>query len=800
MRKRVASRLYPNCFYTIDVSQSVVKDVSEITEYYTNEKRIAPHRGIIIGLPVSYESHRVYPAYKNNYTGINVGEELKVTPGVQVGFFEVTDLGDETSEWFDECEHLTLFDPDAPDTEDFEGMRELVGGSKDVHSEVVEESRDKQSGQKEESQEKEESRDKQSGQKEDVQSGDTQSGDMQSGDTQSGNMQSGQKEDKEDKQSGHMQGGQNEESRDKQSGQNEESRDKQSGQNEESRENEENRDKQSGQNEESRDKEDKQSGQKEDTESGHMQGGQKEDTESGENEENRENEEKESGKVSLKNKARVKKSHKKVEILSHYRRSSQWFMKYLEEYLNIQDDGFNIDFRGKTMGADSLFAALAHCLDDISTTDVRHTFTSDTLSPFKEKYNEANEALREVNKIMREVNEKARELHATKETTKKDDVGYYEYVKKGREIKDQYELLKMYRDVYRSRVSKYSFMKGVKNVGQLRRKILDGETHGVEEMFSVMEKNVNVRVIILDRDAYEKKDYTNVVRLVHRPTKRDVNEGALMYVMIERSRDGTLFDAVSYESMLQFDDDELPDYILNEIRLYGARMGEEEVPCVRDELEMQRIMVTTEGNQYGNGLSTFVVGINAPVDMLPGTWFRESIDMGNMNFQLWKMDRGWRRLLSNDYERSFVVKDVMPSKVTSVLRNEVGGEKVRNYEDKNVKEVGRFMSVTHYLLSRIYPDLRRNGVSIFALESGTFSAYTVKAALSAISGPAMPLRYEDEYTGIKFKFMNGKLRDILLATEDAMLLEYFPNRPPRLFHVLMRVRSELRTQHFIYKK
>ena len=70
------------------------------------------------------DSYFVYPTYKNNYTGINEGYNFKVTPGVQVGFFEVTTKGDETSEWFDTCEHLTLFEPD--EVGDFEGMVELV--------------------------------------------------------------------------------------------------------------------------------------------------------------------------------------------------------------------------------------------------------------------------------------------------------------------------------------------------------------------------------------------------------------------------------------------------------------------------------------------------------------------------------------------------------------------------------------------------------------------------------------------------------------------------------------------------
>ena len=696
MKKRVLSQLHQNCFYSLDVSASSIKDVSEITEYYTNEERIAPYNGLIIGLPVVYsyanDSYFVYPTYKNNYTGINEGYNFKVTPGVQVGFFEVTTKGDETSEWFDTCEHLTLFELDGAEVGDFEGMMELVPAGDEKGSGEGDEKEDKESGQ--------------------------------------GDENGNQGDEKEDKESG--QGGEN-----------------------------------------------------------GNQGDEKEDKESGQGDEKK--------KIGLAGRVKVRKEGKKREILQYVKRSTQWFTKYLEEYLNIQDDRFHIDFRGKTMGADSMFAALAFCLDEVTTTDVRHAFMSETSSPFKEKYETANNLLRSVNKEMREMNEKAKELHASKQD--ETSMEYYNYVKKGKEVKERYNLLKKYRDVYRSRVSKYSFMKGVRSGPQLHRKIVDGDTHGVEEMFFALEKKVNVRVILLDKDAYLNKDYTNVVRLSHRPKKRGVEEAPLLYVMIEMSRDGTLFDAVSYDGMLQFNDDELPDYILNEVQLYGARMGEDTLTLEepREEIENQRLMMTTE--MKNESMSCLMVGIHAP-NVLPGTWQKEYIDVATINHKLWKLH--WRRILSNDYEFSFVVKDVMPPIVTNVIRNEVGGDKIREYEEKVVKDEGRFMSVTHYLLSRIYPDLTKKvgdkSVSIFALESRAFSAYTVKSALGAVSGPPMPLTHEDEYRAIRCKFMDVNLRDALLCTGDAMLLEYYPNKPPRPFNVLMRVRSELRKLYVVYKK
>ena len=710
MKKRVLSHLHPNCFYSLDVSASFIKDVSEITEYYTNEERIAPYNGLIIGLPVVYsyanDSYFVYPTYKNNYSGINEGYNFKVTPGVQVGFFEVTTKGDETSEWFDMCEHLTLFEPDGVEVgDDFEGMVELVP----------------------------------------------------EGDEKGG--------------------GQGDEEEDKEGNQGDEKGDERSSEKVEKIEKQENG-------------EARQTEKKEGNREGVNQGDEEEDMQSGEKEE----------KIGLAGRAKVRKEGKKKrEILQYVKRSTQWFTKYLDEYLNIQDDGFQIDFRGKTMGADSMFAALAFCLDKISTTDVRHAFISDTLTPFKEKYETANNLLRSVNKEMREMNEKAKELHASKED--ETSMEYYNYVKKGKEVKERYHLLKKYRDVYRSRVSKYSFMKGVRSVPQLYRKIVDGDTHGVEEMFFALEKKVNVRVILLDKDAYLNKDFTNVVRLSHRPKKRGLEEAPLLYVMIEMSRDGTLFDAVSYDGMLQFDDDELPDYILNEVQLYGARMGEETITQEepREEIENQRLMMTTE--MKNESMLCLMVGIHAP-NVLPGTWQREYIDVATMNHKLWKLH--WRRILSNDYEFSFVVKDVVPPIVTNVIRNEVGGDKVREYEEKVIKNDGRFMSVTHYLLSRIYPDLTKKvggkSVSIFALESRAFSAYTVKSALGAVSGPPMPLTHEDEYRAIRCKFMDANLRDALLFTGDATLLEYYPNKPPRPFNVLMRVRSELRKLYVVYKK
>jgi hypothetical protein len=708
MKKRVLSQLHPNCFYSLDVSASSIKDVSEITEYYTNEERIAPYNGLIIGLPVVYsyanDSYFVYPTYKNNYTGINEGYNFKVTPGVQVGFFEVTTKGDETSEWFDTCEHLTLFEPDGAEVGDFEGMVELVPAG-DENGNQGDEKEGNQGDEKEGSGEGDE---KGSGEGDEKGSGE--------GDEKEGN-----------------------------------------------------------------------------------QGDEKEGSGEGDEKGSGEGDEKE--KIGLAGRVKVRKEGKKREILQYVKRSTQWFTKYLEEYLNIQDDRFHIDFRGKTMGADSMFAALAFCLDEVTTTDVRHAFMSETLSPFKEKYEAANNLLRSVNKEMREMNEKAKELHASKQD--ETSMEYYNYVKKGKEVKERYNLLKKYRDVYRSRVSKYSFMKGVRSVPQLHRRIVDGDTHGVEEMFFALEKKVNVRVILLDKDAYLNKDYTNVVRLSHRPKKTGLEEAPLLYVMIEMSRDGTLFDAVSYDGMLQFDDDELPDYILEQVQMYGARMGEETtaVEGPREEIENQRLMMTTEMEMKNESMSCLMVGIHAP-NVLPGTWEREYIDVATMNHKLWKLH--WRRILSNDYEFSFVVKEVIPPVVTNVIRNEVGGDKVREYEDKAVKDEGRFMSVTHYLLSRIYPDLTKKvggkSVSIFALESRAFSAYTVKSALGAVSGPPMPLTHEDEYRAIRCKFMDVNLRDALLCTGDATLLEYYPNKPPRPFHVLMRVRSELRKLHIVYKK
>ena len=217
------------------------------------------------------------------------------------------------------------------------------------------------------------------------------------------------------------------------------------------------------------------------------------------------------------------------------------------------------------------------------------------------------------------------------------------------------------------------------------------------------------------------------------------------------------------------------------------------------------------------------VHVNAPTNkVMAGHWLNEKMPLERLvDFYELNDARNacWRQVLSNDWTAWFGVKEVEASSlqlplVSSIKRDFVGRRVGRSYGN-SLARVMYFISVTHYLLYKEFPELRVNNgtgsyFSVFEKDSGEPSCYTVRAARAYAALARRRARgdgegggdsqlvseaHGDEVHAIISKFIapeNVDLKYALLATKNAEIKCFRPGEETVPFYALMEARNRIR--------
>ena len=438
---------------------------------------------------------------------------------------------------------------------------------------------------------------------------------------------------------------------------------------------------------------------------------------------------------------------------------------------------------------DSLYIAVMLALesanessDPVDIDDFRHTIsemcTESQLEEFKRSYVELAHCLKVCDKERAVVNSSMRELSKAlaRQSLSRDERA--KLINDARVVKKQIQHCKLTRQHYRRRMMDYVFMKDVRTLNDLKCMIESVESPGNPIILAYLEMILNFKAVIFSHDSYILDDMCDVVQCGERwPRSGEISP--CHYILLEKRN--TVYNNVSHQGVLMFET--LCPAVWDRVM---GRCFEENGGSFQNIPEFsRRIAERCEGPEpYMVGISfapsvKLCVYHEAP-RAIAGNWLCEcmSIETASKYFELNEPDQNmWRRVLSNEWEQKFTLEGV------------------------------KWYSVSHYLMSRKFPKLRNNTVSIFSLSANTPESKSLDVALARVGASIDKFGTEycdeaDEIVALKAKFCdptNSRMKHTLMCTNDACLYKFTPGHQPRVFKNLMELRQTLRTTYYSIK-
>lgn len=334
-------------------------------------------------------------------------------------------------------------------------------------------------------------------------------------------------------------------------------------------------------------------------------------------------------------------------------------------------------------------------------------------------------------------------------------------------------------------LTKYRFMKGVDSLEDFKNAIKQSSYWADEMAISIIEKSLNIKMIILSEENFKAGDTNSVMKCISGYTSEgDAITNPDYYIIA--SHTGNHYRLITYKNAGIFRFTELPYSIkilivnkciernsgafqyISKFRDFQHKLG------VKIPTEKEEDYLKEYSNLYEND-TVFQFYNKSSADHAPGKGSGEKVGEKDLKtFIDLRKIKGWRRMLDDEYNTTFHLKNK------------------------------RWQSVEHYYqaskFEKGYPDIYAS----FALDSGTKISTDVaeakKTAQKDEKTKINPHFYEGmhktsrkEAVFAKFS-QNENLRRVLLNTHKAKLVHYEQGKEAEPDTILMEVRYELQQQ------
>ena len=386
-------------------------------------------------------------------------------------------------------------------------------------------------------------------------------------------------------------------------------------------------------------------------------------------------------------------------------------------------------------------------------------------------HNNMNEKKKQ-NKILKHRYENSLEKHDSLEIMKEGEILRSKYNDDKVNTRGNQELLK-----------EFNFMKGVSSIDEmktvLKTNVFWADTWAIGEI----EKYLNVKTIILSKDAYDNGDIENIILCGQINDINKVVREPEYYIML--SYTGNHYDLITYSEKSLLTYKELPYIIRRGIvdkcleKLSGPFYEINEFKKVRDNLDVVEKDEDETDMIDCNSNIVFVIHNKSNNLPRPGKGVGELVhNSENMNFNLLYNEKQWRRKLDDSWSQEF------------------------NLDGK------KWLSVKHYVYGSRYKKGFPDFYHIFSLNSDSKISKDVDIATAAVSKNGKykndVLRkeeihedgdYNDSQTreqALMSKFsQNNDLQYVLALTNNACIKHYQRNVPLENDNLLMKVRNSI---------
>ena len=376
---------------------------------------------------------------------------------------------------------------------------------------------------------------------------------------------------------------------------------------------------------------------------------------------------------------------------------------------------------------------------------------------------------------------------------------------KGNQVKKQHDQLVLEKKVTAQILQEYRFMKDVDTLEKFQKKIRSCEFWGETWAISTLERILNIKLIMLSKEAYTSKDLNNV--LLCTPLNDNVLEKEAIfepdhYIILEGL--GWHYRVVSYKKKLIFDFKELPYDIkklvadkcmennagtfalISDFKKFRGSVG----PALTD--------AAIEGTSYEELSEAKIRGL-----------YEDDIifQVYDKSFSKKLPGKGSGEKVPNDRLKEFSILATIPD-----WRKKLDDYWVQPFTLDN----HQWASVEHYYQASKFKHDNQEFMLSFSLESGTDLSKDPEMAKAAggkngkFKGTLLrpsEVKIDSDFFGKKSekalydaqyaKFsQNEDLKKLLLATNQAKLTQYVKGKPSILSEGLMMIRDKLRNSFY----
>ena len=356
----------------------------------------------------------------------------------------------------------------------------------------------------------------------------------------------------------------------------------------------------------------------------------------------------------------------------------------------------------------------------------------------------------------------------------------------------------------------YRYMEGITSLAKFRNVIQTCNFWGETWTVSTLERILNIKLIILSSEAYDRGDYHNVIQCGQLNDTILESKGVFKptyYIMTDWL--GWHYKSIAYKNkkMLRFE--EIPygikELIVNKClermagpysiipkfvalkKAYDARIIEE---IGETESELEEDLTTESSKDSKEGLFREDVVFQfykKSQDKSPGKGAGETIpDDVVKEYTALSKYKHWRRTLSNFAITPFKLDGHTWSSIEHYIQ-------AKKFERTNPKFYLEFTQGSTTELGKLLsnnPDMAKAAGSIKGIYKGQkIRPEHVKFDIS-VTSPQLELAM-DKALDAKFK-QNEESKNVLLATNDAMLMVYIHKRPALPFFNIMKLRNEMK--------
>jgi predicted NAD-dependent protein-ADP-ribosyltransferase YbiA (DUF1768 family) len=422
--------------------------------------------------------------------------------------------------------------------------------------------------------------------------------------------------------------------------------------------------------------------------------------------------------------------------------------------------------------------------------------TEDTFMNYKNQYDLFNNSIKNDIQHLTQIKNEIKELKEKIEKNLNNNENK-EIITRIKQLKVQYDKIKTEMEISKENLSDFKFFKNIKNVNDFKNVIKTCDFWADIWAIETIERLLNIKIIIFSSQSYQQNDLLNIIKCGMSNTSKTIYEPEY-YIILDHT--GNHYKLIGYKNKQIFKFKELPFHIkemvvnkcmegegglfnlipeFNRFKMFLHKDHTNEIANIDKEITESELR-----NLFDEEI-VFLIYSKANDKNSPGKSSGEKIPKEKIrDYAQLKNHKDWRRKLDDNWICEFVLDN---HKWASVIHYVEGSK----YKKENPNFYNEFSLDSQSKISKD-PELAKK---IGETKTGIIKGEMLKPK-NINKDLDFELRKNKEHLqALEAKFkQNDELKEILLETKRAKLMNYIPKKESEVANNLMIVREKLLNQ------